>query len=318
MTEAQEESVPEEEGAPQEESARLSAEEMESLASSEERAGNAPFVRGRSASDEDSGYQRALEVLAERHGRMMSTLYQAIVRISCLSDENEEASRFVSGCEPEELIPIMSFEGIREKGYLRFERPLFYAWLSRAFGARPAVPTVIPERALSRVEERFLLRIAREWVEQFVASAKEWKPLSVAIDTAASPLKIQSSLSSASYRHATFLLEGFGEPGHIHCLFPTALVGAALEPADAGTAVAHHGVPGLVGQTPVALRAQLATGKIALSEIARLRAGDVLPLDGQGDGGLLIYVEGRPKFRGVPGAVGARRAVRISGRVEAD
>jgi flagellar motor switch protein FliM len=302
----------------QEESARLSAEEMESLASSEERAGSAPFNRGRSAPEEDSGYQRALEVAAERHARTLSTLYQAIIRISCLSDESVEGAAFVSGCEPEELVPVMSFDGIREKGFLRFERPLFYAWLNRAFGARPSVPSAIPERALSRIEERFLLRIARDWAEQFAASAADWKPLSITVETAASPLKLESALSTGPYRHATFLVEGFGEPGHIHCLFPAALVGAALAPVEAGAAVAHRGVPGLVGQTPVSLRAQVATGKIALSEIARLRTGDVLPVDGQGDGGLLIYVEGRPKFRGVPGAVGARRAVRISERVDAD
>lgn len=302
----------------QEESARLSAEEMESLASSEERPGSAPFIRGRSTPEEDSGYQRTLEVTAERHARMLSTLYQAIVRISCLSDEAAEGATFVSGCEPEELVPVMSFGGIREKGLLRFERPLFYAWFNRAFGARPSVPSLIPERALSRVEERFLLRLAREWAAQFATCAADWKPLSVAVETAASPLKLESALSTGHYRHATFLVEGFGEPGHIHCLFPAALVGAALEPSEAGAAIAHRGVPGLVGQTPVSLRAQVATGKIALSDIARLRTGDVLPLDGRSDGGLLIYVEGRPKFRGVPGAVGSRRAVRISERLDAD
>ncbi len=301
-----------------EEGTRLSADEVESLAGPG--AGGptgVPFARASGGVD-DSGYLRSLELMADQHSRMLSTLYQAMIRVSLLPEEPTTNEAFVEACEAEERVTLIGFAGSRAKAYLRFERPLFYAWLNRAFGARASVPVVIPERPVSRVEERFLLRISSEWAQQLASAAREWKPLEMRIESTASPEKLASAPPQGAMRHAKFLMEGFAETGHIHCLFPAELVGAAPDlPGDEDSAT-YSGVQALVRQTPIELRAQLATGTISLSQIARLRRGDVLPLDGGRDGGVVVFVGGCPKFTGVPGAVGGQRAVRISGRVSAE
>jgi len=66
---------------------------------------------------------------------------------------------------------------------------------------------------------------------------------------------------------------------------------------------------------PVSLVAELGRTQIKMSEIAALRAGDVIVLDQSISRSLPVYIGDRVKFRAQPGRVGARQALVIESSV---
>lgn len=66
-----------------------------------------------------------------------------------------------------------------------------------------------------------------------------------------------------------------------------------------------------VRELPVKVSVQLGTVELPLSQLARLRAGDVILLDQRIDRPLKVHVEGREKFQGWPARSGERQTVQL-------
>ncbi len=69
--------------------------------------------------------------------------------------------------------------------------------------------------------------------------------------------------------------------------------------------------------TKLPIRAQLGSIRLKMTDVARLRVGDVVRLEERSDESLKVWVDGKVKFWGEPGISGMKKAVRIVRRVSA-
>jgi flagellar motor switch protein FliM len=81
-------------------------------------------------------------------------------------------------------------------------------------------------------------------------------------------------------------------------------------------AAPDHRVEALVGGLPVEMVALLGTAELTLSQLAGLKAGDVVLLKQRVSEPLSAVVAGRPRFRVWPGRSGSRQACRIDSLTE--
>ena len=77
----------------------------------------------------------------------------------------------------------------------------------------------------------------------------------------------------------------------------------------------QHIVCDEVEQMEVELEAMLATVSLRVRDILNFQVGDVIDLACNPDTPLKVLVEGRPKFQGVAGVQGGKKAIRIMGRI---
>ena len=96
---------------------------------------------------------------------------------------------------------------------------------------------------------------------------------------------------------------------------PTTRRTAQVGDADAASRTDHR-VEALVGGLPVEVVALLGTAELTLSQLAGLKAGDVVLLKQRVSEPLSAVVAGRPRFRVWPGRSGSRQACRIDSLTE--
>lgn len=74
----------------------------------------------------------------------------------------------------------------------------------------------------------------------------------------------------------------------------------------------------LVGEVPVEVEVMLGEAQVEMQQLLNLEQGDVIVLDRRVDEPLEVRVGGVPKFRAVPGVVGKRLAVVVTGLVNSE
>ena len=78
------------------------------------------------------------------------------------------------------------------------------------------------------------------------------------------------------------------------------------------------GVTRALGRVDVMVRAEVAAVELPIEQVLGLRPGDVLRLGARADDGVTIFADNVPVHRGQPGRSGARRAVQVHERLEAE
>jgi len=89
---------------------------------------------------------------------------------------------------------------------------------------------------------------------------------------------------------------------------------SCLEPSDEEGRRSSR--PAEVTSLPVRLRAVIGHADLPLAELARLKAGDVIELDGREDGLLSLCIDDAVKFTAMRGRRGGRLAAQIMSRIE--
>jgi flagellar motor switch protein FliM len=89
------------------------------------------------------------------------------------------------------------------------------------------------------------------------------------------------------------------------------LEGESSEDGQWAQTIAHS-----ITQVAVDMSVELAQGRLSLKEFFDLKTGDVVYLDPHPEDGLLVNVEGIPKYLGMAGTVKNSQAVRITSRID--
>lgn len=269
----------------------------------------------RARSTDTQALVRALETFAARHGRALSLAHQRRITLALISCSELRAHELAEMLLPVER--LVSFE-LRpgETGWIVFGRPFFFTLLALACGAAPGAPLPpVPRRAYTRIEERFLLRFAEEVLSEIAPS---WSP-----PLAARPPVIGiDSVEQLREREdeavavASFDLTGLGDVCRLRIVLPQGRSAATSEaPATAIPGDPQHAFRRLILEMTVALQVEIGTAEVPLARVAALQPGDVIPLLPADAGGLVVRVEGAPKFRAQAGSLGRALAVEVTDRL---
>ncbi|MEB2344452.1 MAG: FliM/FliN family flagellar motor switch protein [Deltaproteobacteria bacterium] len=277
-------------------------------------AGLDPESGGRA--DRLAGLRRGLERFARDQARALASRFQRRIDLSLLALDEARPADLAAAMLPSDRVLVFAATPGGEPGFLLLSRPLLFAWMRLAFGAREPGALSPPERPYTQIELRFLRRIGAELVERLAPAAglggmPEIRGLEgvAALRDARTPRLVLAS----------FELAGFEEIGRLRLALPRGVLGdtpAAGARREAGRETSGALTRSLL-DAPLWVAVAAGTAQVTVAQLAALRVGDVLPVAARRDGGVVVAVEGVPRFRGMRGAMDGRLAVQIIDRLDA-
>ncbi|RIL04902.1 MAG: hypothetical protein DCC71_12345 [Proteobacteria bacterium] len=301
----------------------LSREEIDALVEELSRArrdeGEARRLPGLAGADEGGArgagraLRRALQQFARAQSRALASRFQRPIELRLLGVEELRAGDLAELLLPHDRIVVF---GVGEsRGFAWIGRPLFFAWMRLALGARRELRAEpLPDRAPTPIELRFVRRIGAELLDHLGAALEGAAPLVLdAIEDAAALRERRAARLAV----ASFDVDGFEEIGRLRIALPRAL---AVDAAPAARLARddHAALARAVLDAPVVLSIEIGGAELPLLRIARLEVGALIPIDAPGDGLALVHVDGAPKFRARRGQLGPRLAIQIEERLAAE
>lgn len=204
------------------------------------------------------------------------------------------------------------------KSLLSFPRNLTLGLLSGVMG--DPVKELPADRLLTPVEESLWNFLLQQLVQVLLETWPGDEALKIAIGASVPQPKRSKLLSPETALLAfAFGMSGpFGDAKWVWLVPQQELIVRLTQSGqDAGKPQQQRqAIEVLVREMPVEVAVRLGTTELPVSELTRLRAGDVVILDQRVSDPLAAQVSGQTRFRVWPGRVGARRAFQIDSMVE--
>ncbi len=257
---------------------------------------------------------RCLIAFAAAQSRIVSTLHQRPIDFTLLRMGSQPVADQLAAMTPEDRAFAVDFGKQLGRGCLGFSRSLAFGWLSMGLGAPSALPVIVPERSYTPIETRYLQRVANELLQELARALAPGFPIEPTLGEVLEPDYLAASIAPRLMA-ASFEVSGLGPPGRLRICLPLAWAEESTE-APQQRRVAWGGVtPAHLMDMSVELSAEIASAELSLERLARLRPGDLIPVQPGPDGTLLVRVQGKPRFRAVRGSAGGTAAIQITGRM---
>jgi flagellar motor switch protein FliM len=256
---------------------------------------------------------RALAAFGDEQGRMSSTIHQRPIELQMLRCGSMPVGQFAASLLDEDRAFLLRLGTGAGAGAMVIGRSLLYGWLAMAFGAPTNLAVPVPINSYTRIESRFMTRLAEELVGQLRNSLGE---LAVAGCTLGEPVEPALLPERAAPRliAASFEVRGIGEPGLLRIGFPDTWVDTVERSTDAPGGRDQINADRLLDM-PLVLHAEVGAAELSLRRLTSLAPGDVIPIEGFPNGSVLVRIEDTPKFRAERGSAGPTAAIQIVSRI---
>lgn len=269
-----------------------------------------PGMAGSAASSPRAGraLRRTCERFAADETRALASRFQRQIEVRLLSIDELRMVELVEHLLPHERMVSFGSEESGESGLLLVARPLLFAWMRLAFGARSELQAdALPDRPPTPIETRFLRRVAGDLVERFGRAFVP--PLSFALHGLLDPSAV-SEERAARLLVASFDVSGLEELGRLRIVLPR-----DRDPLHTPSSTDDEHGPAVLEQAVLDARVRVAavlgSVELPLARVAQIAVGDVIEVDAGEDGLIGTSVAGVVKYRAVRGQVGSRLAVQI-------
>lgn len=258
---------------------------------------------------------RALDQWALELGHRLSAIHQVTIQCQLAGWQQVKMGDLAETLAPHDVVAAFEVAPPRGVGFVLIGRPVLFSLLTLALGGRgvgkaPAPPV----RPYTRIERRFYAALAGEMVSQLEECWSELVDARTRLIGIDEPERLLEE-SHASAILATVEVSGLGDFARVRVAIPPEpfhklqVSQMRFEPSRRDDVV--KAVLGM----PVELRVEAGEAQLSLSELSSLRVGATIPLDPAAANGLLVRVEGEPKFLATRGAVGRRLAVQVTKRL---
>jgi|GEM_PF-2161270 len=280
-----------------------------------------PFAHGKRIQIVKKALYKVLRLFAERVKETFSLKLRKPVVADALYPEiqtfSELLDMFPSSC----WVSILNIPSLGAEGYLLMETELVYALLDAFCGGHGAAERR-DKPFMAYIERSMAMKIAEEVIGEFKRSWNDIFP-SIDVDHKGAEYRLDMAARPYPATEGFVLLPVRVEFSDLSSVLNVFLPMFSLEPVlgflelevDRGKGLNVPVAEELLGVN-VELRAVLGEIGISLSRLARLKEGEVLFVDeGLGEG-VVVLVEGVPKFRGFPVKVRGKKGVEIVEKVE--
>ncbi|MDJ0847854.1 MAG: FliM/FliN family flagellar motor switch protein [Myxococcota bacterium] len=280
----------------------------------------APFRRDRSRERQEPverapELRRAVGRFAESWGKQLANRYQRRIACSLIAWEEQDLGSVMPGLLPTDCVALFELEPGGQAGFALFGRPLAFTLLALSFGGRRSAGVAVPERAYTRIEQRFLHHLTAQLMGEFEATCGAVVAMRPRVKEVVGRDELGSHAASKLVL-ASLHVSSVDFEGRVRVALPQSWAFASasreVEPRPSGA----HALEGTVVDLPVRVCAEVGYADIGLRRLASLQPGDVLELRRSAPDGFLVRVAGRPKFRAVSGSVGGRLAVQVVDRID--
>jgi len=263
------------------------------------------------------------EQFARNMGAALSQFMRTIVEVKLASVEQLNYSEFILSLSNPTCFALMTAEPLEGNIVLEINPSIIFPLMDKLLGGG-ASEVLIPERALTDIELRLVSRIharATENLEQVWRNVQENIKFDV-VSIESNPHLVQIVPPNDSVVLIGCELSMGNSSGIMNLCIPFRVIepimggfssqnwysfGAAAAAPDVRELVAR-GIDGAV----VEVTGCVAETVVDLTDILNLEPGDIISTDKTAASDLLIYVEGKPKFRGRPGVFRGKKAIQIT------
>ena len=270
---------------------------------------------------------RALQSLHEGFGRnfgaALSALLRTVVEVQLVRIDQVAYDEFLSSLEPPTCFHVLSAAPLDGNVVLDLSPSIIYPLIDRLLGGGRETMTT-PKRPLTEIEQRLAARITALALDALRIVWAGVQPIDFKVTrTEADPRLVHVMPPSEAIVMTAFELTLGAFRGTMSLCMPLGVIqpvigklssGACLAGASRRTSDAHVQdlERSLTGAT-VELVVDLAETQLSTEELIGLHVGDLIKTEKSAAGGLLVSVEGVPKFRARPGVWKDRTAVCITG-----
>lgn len=271
------------------------------------------------------GRMPTLEIINERFARLfrvsLSTILRKSVDVSVVSTEMLKFGEFIKNLPVPTSLNVFKMEPLRGYAILVVESRLVFAMIDSLFGGTGERHAKVEGRDFSPIEHNIIKKVV-------FASLKDmeqaWKPVyEVAVSYVRTEVNPQFAAivpPSEVVLYISIEVELEQASGVINLCLPYSTIEPIREKLHAGfqsdqLEVDKHWVNRFIEQLHsvyVGLEVEMGTTHIKGSDLLNLKVGDVIPLDNSIEKGVVVSVEGIPKFIGNPGVCMGNNGVKIS------
>ncbi len=220
-------------------------------------------------------------------------------------------------------IGILQLEPLRGGGLIIFDEQLSFSMVEIVLGGSSEAESTIPNRPMSAIELNVIRDVIASACPELEKGFQQMQTIEASLVNTVSNLRLLNFVSpEAGVVSARYRVEIDSLEGDITLVLPH----TALEPlqkqqqAKAVPASAlksskwQQTVCDEVEYMEVGLEAILSSVTLLVRDILNFQIGDVIDLGCNPDTPLQVMIEGRPKFVGMAGVQGGKKAIRIMGR----
>lgn len=271
------------------------------------------------------GRMPTLDIIHDRFIRLfrmtLSNSLRKMANISVNSTGPLKFSEFMNSLPLPSCLNILRLDPLRGAAVMVVESKLLYALVDSFFGGNDVPYTKIEGKDFTQIEIKIARRLVMTAIDDL---EKAWEPVY--------PLKIGYSRTEINPQFVaivppsdvviatTFDVELEKVSGTIKIVIPY----ATLEPIKSKLSVGFQSeqlevdfiwinrIKEKIMQTNANLLVRLGAADIKVRDLLELEPGDIIQLNSDATMPLEVLVEGRPKFRGVPGLSKGNRAIKIT------
>ena len=271
-----------------------------------------------------ANFDLILDSFARNFSISLSNRFQRSVGVKLDAMESMSFEVLLQKFSGRGAIGILQLEPLSGGGLLVVDEQLSYSLVEIVLGGSSMQEVVVPSRGMTAIELNVIRDVIGSACPDLDKGFQQLQEISSSLVKVVSNLRLlnfvtpESGVVAARFRVAIDSLEG-----DISLVIPHSalepLQNAQQEKAVPISTAANEKLKGRVcNELPhmeLELEAMLAEVSLRVRDILNFRVGDVIDLACNPDAPLQVLVEGQPKFYGMAGVQGGKKAIRIMGRI---
>lgn len=269
-------------------------------------------------------YDLILDSFARNYSMSLATRFQRAVQIKLEAMESMVFDALLQRLSGRGAIGIMQLEPLAGGGLLIFDEKLSFSLVEMVLGGSSENETMIPSRGMSAIELNVIRDVIQAACPELNKGFQQLQEVNPELVEVVSNLRLLNFVGpDVGVVAARFKVTIDSLDGDITLVIPH----SALEPLQKKQQIKAVPVSAIqnskwqsvvceeLDHMEVELEAHLATLSLRVRDILNFQVGDVIELDCKPDTPLKVMVEQRPKFFGMAGVQGGKKAIKVMGRI---
>lgn len=269
-------------------------------------------------------YDLILDSFARNYSMSLATRFQRAVQVKLEAMESMVFEALLQRLSGRGAIGILQLEPLAGGGLLVFDEKLSFSLVEMVLGGSSEIETLIPDRGMSAIELNVIRDVIQASCSELDKGFHQLQDVNSELVEVVSNLRLLNFVGPAvGVVAARFKVTIDSLEGDITLVIPH----SALEPLQKKQQIKAVPVSAIqnskwqsvvceeLDHMEVELEAHLTTLSLRVRDILNFQVGDVIELECKPDTPLKVMVEQRPKFLGIAGVQGGKKAIKVMGRI---
>ncbi|MBU8921019.1 MAG: FliM/FliN family flagellar motor switch protein [Bacteroidales bacterium] len=249
----------------------------------------------------------------------LSTYLRASITVTPLEPRHILFQEFVNDAGNPACLGIVNLNPLRGQSVLEIEAPIIFSLVDKLMGG--SGETLDQQRGFTEIEIRVATRVMEKLLADFAAGSKRFIDMRPAVSRIEhNPEYVNICASSERVVTLDFEINMGQFTGMIHFGIPISSFESVIELLDPVDEQPERSpeerqqdveiLKDTLRRVSLGVRVDIGETRIPISKVRNLREGDVVVLDNRVTDPVDIVIEGKRKFKGIPGLVNGKKAVR--------